>query len=83
MGNVKLRVVGSGLSVAIAMNKHNVQTVCTFFNREKEMKMKGKVMTGVLSAVLLSATVTTSVLAAAQTPAKMTCEEFVTLDDVV
>jgi hypothetical protein len=55
------------------MNKHNVQPVCTFFNREKEMKMKGKVMTAVLSAVLLSATVTTSVLAAAQTPAKMTC----------
>ena len=45
--------------------------------------MKINAMMAVLSGVLLSATMTTSALAAAQKPAKMTCEEFVALDDVV
>ncbi|SDI03049.1 HdeA/HdeB family chaperone [Nitrosomonas sp. Nm132] len=46
--------------------------------------MKINVTMAVLSGVLLSATVTTPVLAGAtHKPAKMTCEEFLALDDVV
>jgi hypothetical protein len=70
-------------SIAFAIEKRNVQLVCTLFNGEKEIKMKINAMMAVLSGVLLSATMTTSALAAAQKPAKMTCEEFVALDDVV
>jgi len=45
--------------------------------------MKSTVTMAVLSGVLLSATMTTPVLAATHKPAKMTCEEFVVLDDAV
>ena len=45
--------------------------------------MKSTVTMAVLSGVLLSTTMITPVLAATHKPAKMTCEEFVMLDDVV
>lgn len=45
--------------------------------------MKSIVTMAVLSGVLLSTTMTSSVLAATPKPAKMTCEEFLLLDDVV
>jgi hypothetical protein len=45
--------------------------------------MKSTVTMALLSGVLLSATMTSPVLAATHKPAKMTCEEFVMLDDVV
>ena len=45
--------------------------------------MKSTVTMAVLSGVLLSATMTTPVLAATHKPAKMTCEEFVVLDYAV
>jgi hypothetical protein len=51
------------------------------------MKMKSTISIAVLSGVLLSAGITSTVLAASPTPthkpAKMTCEEYVMLDDVV
>jgi hypothetical protein len=47
------------------------------------MKMKSAVSMTVLSAVLLSASVTTPVVAATTKPASMTCQEFAMLDDVV
>jgi acid stress chaperone HdeA len=45
--------------------------------------MKSTLSIAVLSGVLLSTTMITPVLAATHKPAKMTCEEFVALDDVV
>jgi len=45
--------------------------------------MKLIVTMAVLSGVLLSTTMISPVLAATHKPAKMTCEEFVALDDVV
>ena len=45
--------------------------------------MKATVTMAVLSGVLLSTTMATPVLAATHKPAKMTCEEFVSLDDAV
>jgi hypothetical protein len=45
--------------------------------------MKSTLSIAVLSGVLLSTTMITPVLAATHKPAKMTCEEFVMLDDVV
>ncbi|MHB1620588.1 MAG: HdeA/HdeB family chaperone [Sulfuricella sp.] len=45
--------------------------------------MKSSLSMAVLSSVLLSATMTAPVLAATHKPAKMTCEEFVSLDDAV
>jgi hypothetical protein len=45
--------------------------------------MKSTVTMAVLSGVLLSTTMITPVLAATHKPAKMTCEEFVALDDMV
>ncbi len=45
--------------------------------------MKSTVTLAVLGGVLLSATMTSPVLAATHKPARMTCEEFVALDDVV
>jgi hypothetical protein len=47
------------------------------------MQMKSTVTMTVLSGVLLSASMISPVLAAATKPAKMTCEEFVMLDDAV
>jgi hypothetical protein len=49
------------------------------------MKMKSTISIAVLSGVLLSAGMTSTVLAATPThkPAKMTCEQYVMLDDVV
>jgi len=45
--------------------------------------MKSTVTMALLSGVLLSATMTSPVLAATHKPAKMTCEEFLMLDDMV
>jgi len=45
--------------------------------------MKSSLSMAVLSGVLLSATMVSPALAATHKPAKMTCEEFVTLDDAV
>lgn len=45
--------------------------------------MKSTLSIAVLSGVLLSTAMITPVLAATHKPAKMTCEEFVALDDVV
>jgi len=45
--------------------------------------MNAKVTTTLLTGILLSATMITPVLAATHKPGKMTCEEFVALDDVV
>jgi len=45
--------------------------------------MKSNVTIAVLSGVLLTATMISPVFAAPHKPAKMTCEEFVTLDDMV
>ncbi len=45
--------------------------------------MKSTVTMALLSSILLSATMTSPVLAATHKPAKMTCDEFVMLDDVV
>lgn len=45
--------------------------------------MKSTVTLAVLGGVLLSATMTSPVLAATHKPARMTCEQFVALDDVV
>lgn len=61
--------------------KCDVQLVCTFFNRDEELKMK--VTIAVLGGVLLSASMTPQVFAATQTPEKMTCKEFVALDEMV
>jgi hypothetical protein len=47
------------------------------------MTMTTKVTMAIATGVLLSTAMTTPVLAAAPKPAKMTCEEFVALDDVV
>jgi hypothetical protein len=49
------------------------------------MKMKSTITMAVLSGVLLSAGITSTVLAATprHKPVKMTCEEYVMLDDVV
>ena len=49
------------------------------------MKMKSTITMAVLSGVLLSSGMTSTALAATPThkPAKMTCEEYVMLDDVV
>jgi hypothetical protein len=51
------------------------------------MKMKSTITIAVLSGVLLSAGMTSTVLAASPTPThkptRMTCEEYVMLDDVV
>jgi hypothetical protein len=47
------------------------------------MQMKSTVTMTVLSAVLLSASMISPVFAAATKPAKMTCEEFVMLDNTV
>ena len=47
------------------------------------MKMKLNVTIAVLSGVLLTTTMMSPVLAAKYNPAKMTCEEFMMLDDVV
>ncbi|MCL4471633.1 MAG: HdeA family protein [Sulfuricella sp.] len=45
--------------------------------------MKSTVTMAVLSGVLLTTSMISPVLAAPHKPAKMTCEEFVVLDDVV
>ena len=45
--------------------------------------MKSAVTMAVLSGALLSAIMTSPVLAATHKPTKMTCEEFVSLDDAV
>lgn len=45
--------------------------------------MKSKFVMAVVSGVLLSTSMMTPVMAAAQKPVKMSCEEFVALDDVV
>lgn len=47
------------------------------------MKTKSTVSMAVLSGVLLSATMTAPAFAETPKPAKMTCDEFVMLDDVV
>jgi hypothetical protein len=47
------------------------------------MQMKSTVTMAVLSGVLLSASMISPVFAAVTKPAKMTCEEFVILDDTV
>ncbi len=67
----------------LSISKYNVRFVRAFFNNEKEVTMKVNVTKAVLSVVvLLSATITTPVFAASQNPEKMTCEEFLALDDV-
>ena len=43
--------------------------------------MKSKFVMAVVSGVLLSTSMMTPVMAAAQKPVKMSCEEFVALDD--
>ena len=45
--------------------------------------MKSSLSIAVLSGVLLATTMATPVFAAPHKPAKMTCEEFVALDDAV
>ena len=45
--------------------------------------MKSNVTMTILSGVLVSAAMTTPLLAETHHPAKMTCEEFVALDEVV
>jgi hypothetical protein len=47
------------------------------------MKMKSTVTMAILSSILLSASMISPVLAATTKPARMTCEEFVMLDNVV
>ena len=45
--------------------------------------MKSTVALAVLGGIVLSAAMTSPVLAATRKPARMTCEQFVALDDVV
>jgi hypothetical protein len=47
------------------------------------MKMKSNVTIAVLSGALLTTTMISPVMAAKHIPTKMTCDEFVALDDVV
>jgi hypothetical protein len=63
--------------------EHDVQLVCTLLDCDQEMNMRSTVTLAVLSGVLLSAGVMSPVLAAKHKPEKMTCEEFLVLDDTI